>query len=209
MTRFLKFAGALPLAATLLAGCLTPQNIQATRYYTVATTPALPGAPLTDQSLGMRPLLAARPYKLEVAYRAEANRLAYLPRSEWAELPGTLVSRAVMDAIAHSRIFGDAGDAATMARPDLMFTGELRRFEADYSGHDPEFVVAVSGIIRTTAGGAAVWNGDIAVRVPLQAPNSGAATDANMTDIARAASEAVTQLSAEICESIRAALAAR
>ena len=202
----LRIVWAIALPAALLSGCLTPNSVEPTRYYTVDAAPQSPGEAATELSLGMRALVAARPYKLEIAYRAEANRLAYFPRSEWAELPGTLVSRSLMDAIAASKIFSDAGDAATMARPDFIFTGELRRFEADYTGDTPKFVVTISGSIRATGEGKNLWMDEVEARVPLENASPYGASDASLADIARAASEAVALVSSELCSRIREAL---
>lgn len=207
MTMLRTYCAALMMAG-LMSGCLTPKSIEPTRFYTVTPEPFAAGAPASSHTLGLRPLIAARPYKLEVAYRAETNRLAYFPRSEWAELPGTLVSRALADAITQSNLFSDAGDAATMARPELIFTGELRRFEADFTTTPPHFVATISASIRNAADGGAVWRGEAESRIPLAITGPEGATDGALTEIARAASEAITALSADICTGIRGTLEA-
>ncbi|MCF6284621.1 MAG: ABC-type transport auxiliary lipoprotein family protein [Candidatus Hydrogenedentes bacterium] len=193
------------ILATLLAGCLTPAAIEPTRYYTLSPTPVETGDVASSKSLGIRPLIAAKPYKLEIAYRAETNRLAYFPQSEWAELPATMVIRAIADSIACNRLFADVGEATAMARPDFVFTGELRRFEADYAGDTPEFVLSISASIRATGSGEGLWQDLIEVRVPLSGTAAEEITDDTLTDIARAASEAVSQLALEVCTRIRTA----
>tara|TARA_R110001592_G_scaffold11954_5_gene58202 strand:- start:2733 stop:3371 length:639 start_codon:yes stop_codon:yes gene_type:complete len=198
----------LVLGTSTLSGCLTPKAIQATRYYTVSHTSVTPGETISQASLGLRPFVAARPYKLEMAYRAATNRLGYYSRSEWAELPGTVVSRAVFDNIVKGNLYQDAGEATAMAHPDFIFTGELRRFETDYTGDSPEFVVAVSASIRSTLDGARAWQDQIEVRTPLNVTTYANPTDDTLLEIARAASEAVSALSQELTKRVRVTLSA-
>lgn len=200
MRRFLCSSVAL---AALLSGCLTPKAVEPTRFYTVSPVPLSEGEVLHSGTLGIRPLLAARPYKLEIAYRAETNRLAYFPKSEWAELPGTMVSRTLADGMARARLFSDTGDATMMARPDYMFTGELRRFEADYSGDSPAFVVEASLSIRAALSGEALWQDVVEVRVPIGPRDALGTPNDTLTEIAQAASEAVTQLTEAVVGNIR------
>jgi ABC-type uncharacterized transport system auxiliary subunit len=199
----LRTGSAFLILTILLAGCLTPAAIEPTRYYTVSPAPVEPGDAASSKSLGIRPLIAAKPYKLEIAYRAETNRLAYFPQAEWAELPATMVIRAIADSIARNRLFADVGEATAMARPDFVFTGELRRFEADYTGDTPEFVLAISASIRATGSGEGLWQEQIEVRVPLNDTEEEGITSDTLTDIARAASEAVGQLALEVCTRLR------
>ena len=190
----------------LSGGCLTPSTIAPMRYYTVSPEPSLQKEQPHQKSLGMRPLIAARPYKLEIAYRSGPNQLAYIPNAEWAELPSTAAGRAISDGIVGSQIFTDAGDAMVMARPDFVLTGELRRFEADYTTSPPVFVVAVDGAIRSTPDGVALWQSQIEVQVPLESNLAERGSDSALTDLAQAASEAVSQLSEKVCEEIRQAI---
>lgn len=187
----------------ILSGCLTPKTVESTRFYTVSPAPLPAGELVNPGALGIRPLLAARPYKLEIAYRAETNRLAYFPKSEWAELPGTMVSRALADAIARSHVFEDTGDATTMSRPDYMFTGELRRFEADYSGDSPAFVVEASLSIRAALTGEGLWRDVVEVRIPIGPRDALGTNNATLTEIAKAASESITELAEQVVMDIR------
>lgn len=193
-------------AGLLLPGCLTPKTVEPTRFYTVSPERLDAGEAVHPGALGIRPLLAARPYKLEVAYRAETNRLAYFPKSEWAELPGTLVSRALADGMARNQLFEDTGDASTMSRPDYLFTGELRRFEADYAGDAPAFVVEASLNIRAAVTGEGLWRDVVEVRVPIGPRSPLGATNETLTEIAQAASDAITELTEDAIASIRARL---
>ncbi len=193
---------------TLLSGCLTPKTVEPTRFYTLSPAALHSGEPTYPGALGIRPLLAARPYKLEIAYRAETNRLAYFPKSEWAELPGTMVSRALSDGITRNHLFEDTGDAATMSRPDYLFTGELRRFEADYSGASPAFVVEASFSIRAALSGEGLWRKVVDVRIPISPRDVTSANNDTLSEIAQAASEAVTKLTELVAADIREQLKA-
>jgi ABC-type uncharacterized transport system auxiliary subunit len=198
-----RILGTVVIAGALLPGCLTPGTIEPTRYYTLSPT-TVPGDETgVDQTLGIRPLIGAKPYKLEMAYRAEKNRLAYFVDAEWAELPATLVSRALSDSIIESRLFSDAGDAADMARPDFVLSGELRRFEADYTGEAPLFIATIAVSVRETGTGERRWHDLIEARVPLKAGRLNDAGETDYSDIARGASLAVSQLSAAVCEALR------
>lgn len=197
---------AASMLAMLAASCLTPKTIKPTQYYTVTPDTVESGDVKSPLTLGIRPLIAARPYKLEVAYRADPNRLAYLRNAEWAELPGTVVSRALADAITRSNFFQDAGDANDMTRPDAYFTGELRRFEADFARDDPQFVITIVASIRMAGEGNAIWHEHIDVEIPLDVGSDSISNDEAATGIARAASDAISQLSIRLCASIESAL---
>lgn len=197
MTEWMYRLAVLCGLSIFAAGCLSTPTIELIQYYTI--DPALQPAALasTGKSLGIRPLVGARPYQLQVAYKEEPNRLAYFFRAEWAESPPTLVTRALSDALNDLGAFTDVGDAANMTRPDYVLTGELRRFEADYTA-EPCAVVEVSFAIRETSGTAAQWEGIVQATAPL----SGGPDSADLEEVAAALSDAVTQLVAEICQQI-------
>ena len=183
-------------APLLLAGCLSTPTVTPTRYYTLNVAPHAETGTPTGKTLGIRPLASARPYKLEVAYKNDPNRLAYFPRAEWAETPATVVNRALMDNIRSLGMFDDVGDAADMARPDYILTGELRRFEADYTTAEARAVVEVAIAIRSTDSPGTLWEGLVTAETPL--PPSGESAD-NVDVIAQAMSDAVSALVAKVC----------
>ena len=196
------------LAPFLLVACLSTPTIAPARYYTLTpNTDVDPGTP-AGKSLGIRPLVGAKPYRAEVAYTAEPNRLSYFQRAEWAELAPTVVNRALRDGIAGLGRFTDVGDAADMARPDYVLTGELRRFEADYTAESPRAVVEVSINIRETAGSGTLWEGLVSADAPLFEAQPGVKephSDAMLVDVAKAMSAAITDLVQQVCAALRTA----
>lgn len=208
MKHFITTALGAALSLTLLAGCLSSGPIEPTRYFTIAPEfPIEAGAP-GGKSLGIRPLVGARPYKLEIAYTKEPNRLAYYPRAAWAELPATMVNRALTDALLRTKAFSDVGDAANMNRPDYILTGELRRFEADFTGEQPVAVVALSADVRGTGNGENVWQGHFTIAVPLETSvvsgEEPLASDGAVTAVAQGLSKAVAELVTRISTELQA-----
>lgn len=201
-----RLLGAAPIVL-LLSGCLTTATIVPTRYFTLAPDVHVESLAPSGKSLGIRPLVGARPYKLEMAYAEEANRLAYFQRAEWAELPPLMVNRALTDALANLNRFSDVGDAANMARPDYILTGELRRFEADYTGGLPRAVVELTAVVRDLVADTALWQGHLTVEVPLEggaalSPNRN--SDESLAAVAQGLSDAVSKLVGQICTEIGA-----
>ena len=190
------FLGGVPL---LLAGCLSTPTITPARYYTLNIDARPEPAPPSDRTLGIRPLAGARPYKLDVAYKSGANRLEYFTHAEWAETPPAVVGRALTDGIRATGMFKDVGDAADMSRPDYILTGELRRFEADYTVSPPSAVVELSVAIRPTTLTGTFWEG----LVRADSPIAGLEMEKNADAIASAMAEAVSALILDVCARIR------
>lgn len=185
------------LVVTLLAGCLSAGPIVPTRYFTITPDVSIEAGTPGNKTIGIRPLVGARPYKLEIAYTREPNRLAYFARAEWADLPATMVTRALADAITSTNAFVDVGDAANMTRPDYILTGELRRFEADFTAEEPEAVVELIAAVRNSNAGEQVWQGHITIAVPLAVPDAAGEnpnSDESLAAVAQSLSEAVAQL---------------
>lgn len=192
--------------ALALAGCLSTPVVTPIRYYTVRPEISVAPAESSGTTLGIRPLASARPYKVEIAYTAEPNRLAYFPRAEWAETPAAVLDRALLQGIQQLGRFRDAGNAAVMARPDYMLTGELVRFEADFTGEAPEAVVEVHLVVREGGGVANTWEGQLLASVPLDGANPAPpVSDTALARLAQAMSEAVAAIVADACEGLRQA----
>ncbi len=192
LLRSIPLMGLLALAT----GCLSTPTIAPTQYYTLNVETRVTGGTPTSKTLGIRPLASARPYKLEIAYTAEPNRLSYFPRAEWAEAPSIVINRALKDSIRALGAFVDVGDAADMVRPDYILTGELRRFEADYTGTEPRVVVEVALAIRSTSGPGTLWEGLANAEAPL--PPNDSSTE-HVAAVAQAMSEAVSMLIERVC----------
>ncbi len=200
--------GLLMTTTATISGCLTSTTITPSRYYTITPTGTVEAIASSEKSLGIRPLIGAKPYKLAIAYTAEDNRLAYYQNAEWADLPATMVNRALTDGLIKLAAFSEVDDAANIARPNFILTGELRRFEADYNREVPAAVVEIICIIRDTESGASLWQGYVTGETALPEGEEGAGlhSDASLAGVAEAMSASVVSVVSQACEKIGAAL---
>lgn len=161
MSRYHAIARVLCTAMLVLglAGCLSPGEVALKRQFLLAPNVVVDKASPTAHTLGIRPLSAARPYTLTMLYANEEGAL--LPRADvfWAEEPAVTVARALRDAIAQSGRFADVGDAADLARPEYVLTGELRKFYEDRSATPPMATVEVRLELRQVRDAQQVWAG--------------------------------------------------
>lgn len=179
----------------LSAGCLSPGTLQPTRYYALAPDHApIRSEHPTGLTLGIRPLLAARPYGLPMAVLEADGRLSYREKLEWAEMPDRTVTRAITDLLAASGHFQDVGNAADMARPDLLLTGELRSFHEN-RGHQPPLAeVEVRVEVRYARHTGTIWAQTLREAEPM--------ADSEPAVFAAAMNRAVTRLATRIAREI-------
>jgi ABC-type uncharacterized transport system auxiliary subunit len=192
----------------VLTGCLTASTIAAARYYTITPAPAIETLESSGKPLGVRPLIGAKPYKLAIAYTAADNRLAYYQNAEWADLPATMLNRALMDGLIKLGAFSEVDDAANMKRPSFILTGELRRFEADYNRETPAAVVEMIAIVRDVETGTSLWQGYVTGETPLPVAEADANlhSDASLAAVAEAMTQSVSSVVEQACAKIGAAL---
>lgn len=192
----------------VLTGCLTASSIAAARYYTITPTPAIETIESSGKPLGVRPLIGAKPYKLAIAYTAADNRLAYYQNAEWADLPATMLNRALMDGLIKLGAFSEVDDAANMKRPSFILTGELRRFEADYNRETPVALVEMIAIVRDVETGTSLWQGYVTAETPLPVAEADANlhSDASLAAVAEAMTASVSSVVEQACARIGAAL---
>jgi ABC-type uncharacterized transport system auxiliary subunit len=201
-------AAALTGVSIVLSGCLTASTIAAARYYTITPTPTIETRASSGKPLGVRPLIGAKPYKLAIAYTAADNRIAYFQNAEWADLPATMLNRALMDGLIRLGSFSEVDDAANMNRPTYILTGELRRFEADYNRETPAAVVEMLAIVRNVETGNSLWQGYVTGETPLPVAEAGANlhSDASLAAVAEAMTESVARVVEQACAKIGGAL---
>lgn len=195
-------------ATALLGGCLTASTISPIRYYTIRPVLAVEPIAPSGKTLGVRPLIGAKPYKLAIAYTNADNRLAYFQNAEWADLPATMLNRALMDGLIRLAAFSEVDDAANMNLPKLILTGELRRFEADYNREVPAAVVEMICTVRDIESDTSVWQGYVTAETPLPAPENGAGlnNDATLASVAEAMSTSVSRVVKQACDQIGVAV---
>ena len=182
------------VALVALAGCLGPREIPPTLRYTLDPAIEVPAAEGTEYTLGMRPLAVAQPYGLVMAFRDAKHRLGYRDNEEWAEDPGDVLSRAILDALVATGRFRDTGHATAMARPDLLLTGELRAFHENRRSEPPTAEIEVRLELREARGTAAVWGDTLRARLPLADDSGDAFAEAMEHAVAEIAAQSATAI---------------
>ncbi len=186
----------LALTASL-SGCLFPLSVTPTRHYIIDPKLHIEPAETLDLTLGFRPLAVAQPYDRRMAFVAPNHLLGYRPHEEWAEKPEDTATRAIADALIATKRFKDLGDASHMARPDLMLTGEIRKFHEDRTGARPMAVVEMRLELREARGNAERWADTLHAEIPIE---GGLKAKGN------AVAAAMTQALAEVAEKAAAGI---
>jgi len=180
------------------AGCLGNSTYIPTMYYTVDPEVEAPVAQSCEGTLGVRPLTSARPYaKAKMHYREEGFVIGEYGYDEWAELPATLVTRTVLDAIVSSGRYEDAGYAIDMTAPDFILTGQLRQFVEIRTTTPWSAVCEVRIEVRDTDHGAVLWSGTPSASVPIEGQGPSAFAQAMSKAVGQVVQEAVTQIVTE------------
>ena len=128
-----SLAVAVTFLLLLSMSCLSTPVVEKTWYYTLSPQVKIEECEVIDYTLGIRSVPTSKAYGLQMAYLDNNFEIAYRERERWVEHPSVVVSRAVQDAIVSTGRFADAGNAADLARPDLIMTGELRAFHENRS----------------------------------------------------------------------------
>jgi ABC-type uncharacterized transport system auxiliary subunit len=186
------------LMAVVLAGCLTSGEVTPTRRYTVEPIIEIAQMEALSKTVGIRPLEGARPYREAMVYLGDGEELGQRVKEEWAERPQEVLTRAITDALAAAGRFADVGDAANMARPDYILTGEVRQFREDRTTTPWSGEIEVSLALREAIGVEQVWSATLRVTIPME--------DETATSAARALSEAVAKIAIDAAQGIAAAV---
>ncbi len=181
-----------------LAGCLTSGEVTPTRRYTIEPVIEVTRSEATDRTLGIRPLEAARPYREAMVYLDQGRELGRRIREEWAERPEEVLTRAITDALAATGCFADAGNAAHMARPDYLLTGEVREFRENRTTTPWQGEIEVRLELREARGVKLVWAATLRATAPME--------DESASGAARALARAVADVAAEAAQAMAAAV---
>lgn len=193
--RWLAFT--LILATLALSGCLTPGTVEPPLQYFIEPAPEIPVATTIPVTLGVRPLMAARPYEtLPMAYLTQGGVLAYYAKDQWAEMPADLLTRALIDAASRSGRFLDAGDAATLARPDWQLTGELRKFHEWREGEVNAAVVELRLEMREARDRTLLWAATLNQSTPVEDTGAAGVAAAMKSSIERLMEDAAKEFTA-------------
>ena len=153
----------------LVAGCVGKVAYTPTIRYAVEPAVSIAGAAQTPRTLAVRSLQVARPYsRTKIVYRAEGHMLGDYEHVEWAEHPDEVVLRALRDALVASGRFEDVGSALDVVNPDLILTGELRRFDEVRTSDPWQACCEIRLVLRGGPDRNAVWAETLSASVPLQ-----------------------------------------
>lgn len=188
-------SGAVLLCA--LCGCLTPNKIPAVNIHTLDPTIEARAFPASAATIGVRPLQAARPFETVMAFVDETKQLHYYGNDTWAEAPDDYLTRALVDALAATGRFSDAGYAADMSRPDLIVTGELRKFQENRGSTPAVAEIEVRLELREARQTRNFWTEILVSRVPMRDETPGG--------LAQSMNEAVGEIARQAAEAIAAA----
>ena len=179
--------------AVIAVGCATPAIMRPTRYVLDARIEVTPVS-AAEQTLGVRPLEPARPYKQKIVYRESEFELEDYELFEWAEMPRDVVTRALVDALVASRRFKDVGAPEDMALSDVVLTGQLRKFEENQMTDPWTAECEIRLELRETKNPQAVWAATLCAKESL-AHNDPAALPAAMSRaVQKVVKEAVDQI---------------
>src|SRR5690606_3497556 len=116
-----------------------------------------------------RLLTAAQPYNQPIVYRTSEFEVGSYAYSEWAEPPRDTVTRTLVDALIASQRFSDVGYAIDQSRPDLLLSGELRRFDVMRNTEPWQAVCEVRLELRHALEKDLVWQDTLTAAVPMAA----------------------------------------
>lgn len=174
----------------VLAGCVTTSYTPTQRYLIVPEIKTAQAEP-SGKSLGFRPLEPGQPYKQGIVYRETPYEIGYYADAEWAEMPRDVVTRALSDALAVSGRFSDVGDASNMRLPDLVLTGQLRKFDEVRMTEPWTAVCEVRIEVRSGSSENAVWAATLSASEPLASHEPGALAAAMSRAVSRIVEDAV------------------
>ena len=179
-----------------LTGCFGAKQVPPTLYFALDPEFTVAAAEATDFTLGIRPLTVARAYPQDVARLEADHLLTYSGVQQWAEKPGDTVTRAITDAIVATGRFSDTGNAADMARPDLILTGELRKFHESRLEAPRKAEVEVRLELREARGPVSLWAKTLYAAIPVEGHAPTALAEAMNQAIAHIAEEAAAAIAA-------------
>lgn len=184
----------IAIVLLLAAGCMTTTYTPVTRY---TIDPAIEPEALgsTGTTLGVRALDPARPYmKANIWYLPATYVLEQYQDAEWAELPGDIVTRALLDGLNKTKRFRDVGDALNVGTPDLTLTGQLRKFRESRLTQPPQAECEIRLELRESLGGKLLWADTLSAAIPVEAEGLPGLAAAMSQAVEQVAEQAVTAI---------------
>lgn len=177
----------------LSAGCIGLNKPAPPLRYVIDPKPQIAQAENTSKTLAVRPLEPARPYKQNVVYR-EGAEMGIYTLIEWSELPSDVATRALIDALSASGRFKDAAKAIDLGVPDLILTGQLRKFDLLRDTTPWTAVCEIRLELRQGTGRDLVWAKTLTASEPLATSESAALPPAMNTALSHVIEGAVTEI---------------
>jgi len=180
--------------AVSFAGCALLGQPLPVRTYYVAPSPEPPTFETTGSTLGIRPLVIERPFGTAMITREADSRLDVSSLAGWAEPPVITTTRAITDALRATGAFEDVGNAADLARPEFILTGELLAFYRDATTAPMSATVSIQLELRRAQSVDALWLGTVEQSIPLADDSEPALAEGLETALEQAANEAAKQI---------------
>ena len=190
MTRTPSVMLSLVLVCT---GCVGMNKPSPPLRYVIDPKPAIAAAESSGKTLAVRPVESARPYKQNVVYRTGPELGAYA-LLEWSELPSDAVTRALIDALTASHRFKDVAKAVDLGIPDLILTGQLRKFDLVRDTEPWTAQCEVRLELRAGAERSLVWQNTLTESAPLATSSSDSLPAAMNAALSRVLESAVTEI---------------
>ena len=184
------------LALVMLAGCDTRSYTPTVRYTLTPDVTVAKSDP-SDRTLAIRPFEAARPYGQMIVYRDANSELGQYENVEWAELPRDAVVRTLLDAVIATGRFADAGLATNMTQPNLILTGQLRKFDLDRTAKPWTAVCEVRLELRETFGTALLYGETLTATQPLAENEIAALPPAMSAAVSQVIQKAATEIASK------------
>lgn len=183
----------LALSAMVLSGCLSAGEVKPVNYYFLDPPLNVENRTPGNDTLGVHPLNTALPLDRRMAYRTEGAKVGYRT-TEWADRPGDAATRALLDALVASQRFRDVGLASEMSRPDLVLTGELRRFYENRTVSPATAEAEIRFELRKARDNAGVWSETLHVEKPIDGEDATALAAAMSQALGELISKAVNSM---------------
>lgn len=183
----------LSLAATfVLTGCLTPSGGAPPDQFLLRPAPLVQQADTVGLNLGLRPVEAARPFQLAMAYSEPDGRLNYYQSASWADYPAKILTRSLQEALDQSGRFGDVGMAAEMTRPDLILVGYLSLCHENRASGAAELEVRFE--LRRALRTELLWASTLKETEPMAGQGPAALASALQSAMSRLVQKAATEI---------------
>lgn len=183
----------LLIIAIFLCGCFMPvRNVPIEKYYVNVEYQGLSGN-ATGLTVGIRDVEYPRTITRFVTVLEDEGKIEFDENREWAEHPGEIMKKLLMDTFIMSGRFRDVADVMEMKKPDLVLYSELQKFYVVKDGNATFFEVFVSIRLREPKMGQLVWSGSFTKRNSI---------DNLYNKLSLVASKTLSEISSEILKSL-------